>query len=448
MKGASTGAAASGAVRSRRGRCLAVLGMTATLGLGAPSTAWAQNESILIQPDIPMDYGRGRNVSVRERPRPDYDPLGIRAGGFIVLPSVQAGAGYSDNASQSSGGDGDGFAYVSPQVKVNSDWSRHRLMVTANTRILRYFDQSQLNQAAYDLGSSGRLDLGSDFALSGEARIGKLYESPTDGEINSDVAVLSHYRRINGGVRAELSTGRFRYIANVDYNAFEFSDIDLPGGGVRRQFDRDRDVVRLNGRVEYALSPSFSLYGQLSYDKIDYDSLLQNGDPNRDSDSARVLAGVSMDLQGLLRGVIGIGYAERSYKSPIYKDAQGLSLGARVEYFFSELTTFTMTANRSIRDANFSSSAAYYDNRFSFRADHELLRNMIISGYAEYAKIDYIDAPLKNDTYRLIGSGTYMASRTLALDFSAGFAKQSSNAAAVTGRFDEFRLQIGVTLQR
>ncbi|MCI0430482.1 MAG: outer membrane beta-barrel protein, partial [Rhodospirillales bacterium] len=38
-----------------------------------------------------------RAQSVFERPRPDYDPLGIRAGGFLIYPQVELGEAYNDN---------------------------------------------------------------------------------------------------------------------------------------------------------------------------------------------------------------------------------------------------------------------------------------------------------------------------------------------------------------
>ena len=42
-------------------------------------------------------FKRGENVGVLERPRPGYEALGIRAGGFIVYPSLTLRAEYDDN---------------------------------------------------------------------------------------------------------------------------------------------------------------------------------------------------------------------------------------------------------------------------------------------------------------------------------------------------------------
>lgn len=447
LSGSAAGTRTHAPRRHFRAGLLAAAAAAATLFGGGAAQAQT-SESVLIQPVIPMDFDRDRNVSVRERLRPDYDPIGIRSGGFNIYPSVQAGVGFSDNAALTGNGDSDGYVYLSPQVRATSDWSRHQVQLLASARLLRYFDTTILNQNTYDLGSLGRFDLGSTGAVTAEARITKLYESPTEGQIDGNLAVLSHYQRSMVGLRGEYSIGRIRFVGLADATKLEFEDIELPSGGIRQQFDRDRTVLRVNGRTEYAVSPSFSVYGQVGYDRIGYQTDLATGAPNRDSDAIRGIAGVSMDLEGFLRGVIGIGYTSRKYDSPLYRDVDGFSAAARLEYFFSPLTTFTATANRSIQDSAIGASSAYFDNRFSLRADHELLRNLILTGYAEYAHLDYIDEPLNTDSYRLLASARYLSSRTLSVDFSLGYTKQDASTTALTGNFNELRAQVGVTLQR
>src|ERR1700740_3685110 len=75
-----------------RGSCAAV----ALLCSASSISAWAQ-ETLLIEPSLPDDFDRGRNTSVLQRERPDYDRIGVRAGSFDVFPQVTVGLGYSDN---------------------------------------------------------------------------------------------------------------------------------------------------------------------------------------------------------------------------------------------------------------------------------------------------------------------------------------------------------------
>ena len=42
-------------------------------------------------------FGRDRNVSVLERPRPDYTPEPLQFGSIEVMPRIAVGTGYDDN---------------------------------------------------------------------------------------------------------------------------------------------------------------------------------------------------------------------------------------------------------------------------------------------------------------------------------------------------------------
>src|SRR5947207_5799867 len=77
-----------------------LLGATAVLtsACALPTAAAAQSDgSVLVDTAIPDNFDRDRNVSVLERPHPDYDPLDIRLGGFIFAPHVEMGAGATNN---------------------------------------------------------------------------------------------------------------------------------------------------------------------------------------------------------------------------------------------------------------------------------------------------------------------------------------------------------------
>ncbi len=59
--------------------------------------AFGQSASPLLQGDIPFEYSRERNISVTDRARPEYNAIGIPAGGFTILPNVDISPGFTDN---------------------------------------------------------------------------------------------------------------------------------------------------------------------------------------------------------------------------------------------------------------------------------------------------------------------------------------------------------------
>ena len=68
---------------------LRLLTVLATGGALALPTSGAQAQT---------DYfARDRNVSVKDRPHPEYEALGVRWGSFHAYPKVQADVGYDSN---------------------------------------------------------------------------------------------------------------------------------------------------------------------------------------------------------------------------------------------------------------------------------------------------------------------------------------------------------------
>jgi hypothetical protein len=405
---------------SKRIRPAAVMACLGFLGLHG-GAAHAQVGSLLIQPAIPYDYDRGRNISVAERARPDYDPLGIPVGGFIALPRIDAGIGASNNIYLSSlDKQGDAYALLAPSVQLNSDWSRHQLSLSTGGRFRRYFDNVPRNQNEWFVNGLGRVDLGSSYALTLEGQLARTQEEPFSGDTESTIAALSSYRRNYVSARGEYRNGRIRGVLSYDYQHFAFSTIETSSGASISQANRDRDISRIAGQLEYALSPSLAVYGQLNYLTTDYDTDLSPGVANRDSTSLRAIAGISVDISGFFRGQIGAGYSERNYKSPLYRDVSGLSVEGQLEYFPTELTTFTLSMRRAIEDSNVGVTSAYFDNRISLRVDHELLSNLILTGSVDYARQNYIGLPDKDNIWKLRASGRYLMTRTFSLqpDFS------------------------------
>ena len=73
-----------------------------------------------------------RGASVLERPKPELDPLGVRAGSFLIFPKIELGTAYDDNVfATENNEEGDFLFQVLPTVTVQSDFSRHALKFSA-----------------------------------------------------------------------------------------------------------------------------------------------------------------------------------------------------------------------------------------------------------------------------------------------------------------------------
>ncbi|WP_375285493.1 outer membrane beta-barrel protein [Sphingomonas sp.] len=414
----------------------------AALATTAPAVCAAQDSDILIQPTTPPEFSRDRNVSVRERARPDYDALGIRAGGFLVFPRLDIGLGADDNIFLSEENPTSaGYAVVEPGVRVQSDWVRHSLTATANGRFRRFFDYSVRNEDNWSTGLLGRLDATGDLSITGEAQAGRVFESPFSGNVDASVSALSSYDYSLLSARAEFRRARNRFALAYNRNRFDFNDVDFGEGTVIDQSNRNRTINGVVAQAERALTPVTSVYVQASYADTAYDTLLAPGIANRDSDGYRVVGGVSMDLPAFLRGTVALGYSWRKFNSPQFRDVSGFSADARVDYFYSELTTFNIRVRRIIQDSQIGVTAAYFDNRLSMGVDHELLRNLILSAAGDVAYQDYIDSKEGFYIYRVSGQARYLISRWLSADILASYSARNGNDFVVNGNPKQFRVE-------
>ncbi|WP_419827828.1 outer membrane beta-barrel protein [Sphingomonas sp.] len=406
------------------------------------------NDTSLVQPAIPAGFDRGRNVGVVEKARPDFDPTGIPISSFNLYPRLDAGIGATSNVYLANDDRrGDGFVELTPRARMISDWSRHALQFNGDVDLQRYFSNSPRNQTEWDLGTAGRFDVNDELNFTGQASVGRQFESPYAGSNDATAAVLSNYLTSFLSARGEYQAGQFRGQVAVDRTTLSFSNIDFNDDTGVDQSNRNRHIVRFTGQAEYAFTPSVSVYAQGTYSDIDYTHELAPGVANRDSKGVRLVGGVNFDLASFLRGTVAVGYVRRNYDSPLYKTVSGPSVEGKLEYFPSDLTTVTLRLRRFLEDSGIGANAAYFDSRIGLRVDHELLVNLLLNLEGEYGRIDYRQlASAHRDNFRIVGGAQYLATRRYGLKGNLSYGHQTSSGFA--GRnFTEVAGQVGVYVQ-
>jgi len=120
---------------------------------------------------VAQDPGRGEFV--RDRARPEIDPLGVRLGSFLLYPALSTGLVYNDNVfATQNNTKSDFIATVVPRFDLRSNFGRHELRLTAEAEAGRYFDNASENYVDYNLAGTGRLDVGTEGAFTGASATG------------------------------------------------------------------------------------------------------------------------------------------------------------------------------------------------------------------------------------------------------------------------------------
>ena len=137
----------------------------------------------------------------------------------------------------------------------------------------------------------------------------------------------------------------------------------------------------MNARVSYAISPDLALFVQARRSDLDFT------DNTRDGTRTTVDAGVNFELAAPFRGEIAVGSFEDD------RDASGkttgLNVAANVQWFPTQLTTVTFSANRGVADSGLSTAASSVNTGYGVRVDHELLRNVLLFARIRQEKNEY-----------------------------------------------------------
>lgn len=341
-------------------------------------------------------FQRDRNVSVRERRVEGYDALGLRAGAFLLFPWIETGVVWSDNVfATPTDEQSDTVLTLSGAMRAQSQWSRHALEAFVDFAHVEYGDFQDESHSEWGVGADGRLDVARGAWLAAEAARRSLVQPRSDASTPSDALEPVTYVLSTAAVSGSREGGRVRLGADVGWTQYDYEAVRTQFSGLLSQDYRNEEIVYGGVRLDYALSPAVALYGVVRANDRDFeqtpdltDAVVEN-DIDRDSSGWDVGLGLDFDLTRTARGHVLLGYLEQDYADPGTATTDGLAMNVWVEWFPTQLTTVTLSADRSINDSAVGEAAGMLTTRFGAQVDHELRRNLIVWGRAGWAMDDY-----------------------------------------------------------
>jgi hypothetical protein len=409
----------------------------------------------------PFGYYLQRGERVTERPRPELDPLGVHAGSFFIYPRVELDQLYNDNiyASGSNKVD-DLITVVSPTVEAKSNWSTHALNAEAGVSSGFYWDNSSQNYLDGFVGTDGRYDITRNLAAFGGLRYEHLHEE-RDSPDNPGVGVggaakpveFDAYTARAGVVSRGLRVG---YQGDVGFRRENYHDVDRVGGGTLDQDARDLNTYLANLRVSYEIVPRYEAFARFGYNHRTYDE----DDPagfTRDSNGYRADVGAAIDLTGVTFAEAYVGYVIQDYDASELGQIDGIDFGARVVWNATQLTSVSANIDRRVQDSNTFALAAsgapvispgYLRTDVGLTVDHELLRNVLLTGRVGYQNDDYEKIDRTDDRIDVGAGIRYSFTRNFYLGGSYTYSHRSSDGASAGGDFSRnlFLVRLGAQL--
>jgi hypothetical protein len=434
-----------------RQRFLLSVLLISAINLGWCGCSWAQAV------DLGTDYNpnntqaetfdRGENVSVRQRPRPDYEAKGIHVGGFLIYPKLTAGVAYDDNIfAVQSGVVGDAIFNLSPEVDIQSTWSRDALDAYVRASQDFYTHYTSENATQYGAGLSGKLEFGNSILITGVdyGRYVLPRSAPNNGLI-SEHRIAYDYTAAN----AEFvhTFNRLRLSERVDYQIYAYQNGETSNGLLVLEQDQNHNAAIFTSKAEYAVGPDAAVFVQGAFNTQRYGLNPPTVPYTRNSNGFDVAAGANFDLTHLIRGEFQLGYMDQRYVSPLFKPITGLSAKGQIEWFPTQLTTVTLTALRAVEASGIINSAGYVTTVGGFQVDHELLRNVILGANATVGRDQYVGVDRNDEHWGGGVSANWLLNRLIGLTLAYTFTHQTSIGVDRGPSFNDNRITLSTVLQ-
>lgn len=369
-----------------------------------------------------------RTTTVQGRERPELDALGLKAGGFTAFPSLEVEGVYDDNIFLDQTGEIDDFiTTVSPALRLNSNWSSHALNFSGSGDIVRYSDNAAEDNDTFKLNANGRIDVRRDTQISAGLGFEKGVEdrgsvddangiTPTDFKVETfDVGFFNKWNRVSLKV-------------DGNFTRRDFDDVRTTGG-VTNNDDRDRDEFKLDVRGGYEIQPQYEAFAQVILSAVNYEDALDDAGVDRDNEGFEVRGGARIDLTGLLFGDVFLGYISRDYEDSTLTAVDEFSAGVDLTWNVTPLTTVKGGVKRGISETTLASASGNLSTSINASVDHELLRNLILTGRAGATRNEFEGTDREDDTIQAGIRAKYLLNRYVYLTLGYDYATKDSTAA-------------------
>ncbi len=366
-----------------------------------------------------------RNSTVMSRPRPAYDPLGIRVRSFFIYPSLSVGGQYDSNINATPNNTNSDFGIITtPQINIVSNWTRHSLGLTLGAQQASWVNYSRNNYLDLNGTMNGTLDITRNDALSGSLGVARGHEARSSPDASQNMRDLTKVFTANGGLSYRHDFNKIFTIVGADAIRTGYDNPQVS------QIYRNRWTYRTNARVGYNISPRLDAFVDGSYHWIRYDNV-PPGIVDRNAEGFKVAVGTDIDITGLVFGSVQLGYTKETYDDSSLDSAQGLGGGGTITWNVTQLDTLVFNASGEIVPTTVTyqgdTASSDFQKSATVNWSHELLRNVLTNANAGYVRDDFTGTSRTDNTF-LAGAGvTYLINRNFSLDATYSFTKRNSD---------------------
>jgi hypothetical protein len=377
-------------------------------------------------------------VSIVDQSRPDYEPMGIRAGTFTINLHFTLGTEYNDNIyAAKNDTKSDWITSLSPKVDVQSNWSRHSLKLNAELDPGQYASESKENYMDSHIFMDSRVDMRRESFFRARAGYQHLHEERGSMDVSETWYERAVYNRTQGNISYYHGLNRLSLTAGAAITTLNWQSVALKDGGSQCLNIRDRNLYDIRARIAYELHPDVHPFITTRFDWRHYDK----PEAMRDSQGYRIGIGTGFGITGTTSGEIFGGYMLQDYD---YRDKiSGAWYVMSLLWNPTRLTSIEARAESSVMETTRVDSSGVSAIEAEISIDHELLRNLLVGASMDYRRCSYEGEDITDNYYTLGSDLTYLWNRNLGA--KAEFNRRIRDSNISDREFNENRFVISIT---
>jgi hypothetical protein len=401
----------------RNGRkSLIVLGLLGCLTICCALVAKAQLLTSLFPEGVP-GYGTGQGVTVQSRARPEFDPLGVRAGMVMIKPVLSLSTGYDDNIFGGPDRRGAWEIATRPSVLLSTENSGGALGLYVSADDVHYLGEPSQNRTDGAAFLGGTINLGRDKLTLGFGYLTRHEDRTELDALPSDRPVAFTVANLRASYAAPF--GRFTATPSIDLNRWRFDNTTILGVPIG-EAARDRTTVQPALTLRYGWMPGRDLLWVTRLVATHYDEPAA-GVPSNNSKSWQTLFGVDYDDNTVWRYRLlgGVEYREAA-SAAIASQTAGIA-EAEITWSPTGMTTLRATASRGIEDAAQTGLSSYTYSSAQLTVDHEYLRNVLLNASATVRQATFNQTGGQQFGIAFGTGATWLVNRNLRLSLTYDF---------------------------
>jgi len=397
--------------------------------------------------------------TVMRRGRPDYDPLGIRWGSFIIHPSLSVVGTYDSNVfatanTASTPVKSDFFVTEIPTLSIGSDWNQDAVSLSVSGAFKQYASQTSEDVNNFTTEADGRLDLSNGEYLAIDTIYQLLHEDRSSPNAAISAKNPIEYKVMGADLVYVHQKARLGFRIDNTLTAYDFNNASTASGATIPENFRDRIEYVVAPRLNYEIVPGYNAFVRVIGNERQYFSQQIGGGPSgenvrRNSHGWEVDAGTAIEISRITTAEVYVGYLKQYYENPLLKWPSGIGFGANLIWNVTPISTIRASFSQAVAETTLPGASSSLETGVQLTGEHELLRNLLLLASVGFVHDNYQQAsPARSDnTFGADVGARYLLNRNWTATLDVNYSRRDSSAGNIpTGNYSRVQAIASVKL--